>query len=553
MLYNEVSTMIKKTLAGMALSLAALVGCYGAKESSSPAVISAPVKDPEIFPTPVPVCDSKVLELYEDLYEHFRTLTSAEWPAVLKDGSITNAQGTTQYLQRLTHAGRVIFGQNEYNIVDTFFHAKDGQTLFSYAIAFPDKLKSSRNLLTNGLPDLVGVQFNILGKDYVVDAVSMSVDGDMKMNLTSLDGLTMLAFSDNSNDVINGFSVRVNGIPVPEGRISFNKIFDADTAELDSIVYKLAAETPFGDLYVPPGEGVRQHLQRPQALLSDGWDVLYAGLNTTNDTTMLFSQPQPSVIDFSFVSRENIPYSFALAENVDGKVSFSRNYNSNRLRFIEGEPIVAGDRFILNKPGSDLTRVLEYNTIDTVARQVTFQDLGTGTRQVTYDAVTKKGDLIVGGDTFAFQVDEANGNALYVDLNGDGALDGSGPNGQLAHIVNKFGGKLHLPQLYSAPEFYVKIEAPGSGIDSRACNPALGGEAVPIQLSARDNVNMDVSVLTQLESSGSAIPDVHYDLPANMFRGMSQYGVEVQHMPSARLLYVQYPQTQRKPRIAFTP
>ncbi len=61
---------------------------------------------------------------------------------------------------------------------------------------------------------------------------------------------------------------------------------------------------------------------------------------------------------------------------------------------------------------------------DTTNNQLTFTDLGTGTREVVFDNTSRRAELIVGGVTYAVFVDPLRPNNLSIDLFGDGDVAG---------------------------------------------------------------------------------------------------------------------------------
>jgi hypothetical protein len=139
----------------------------------------------------------------------------------------------------------------------------------------------------------------------------------------------------------------------------------------------------------------------------------------------------PVYQQFNFTSKENIAYSLPLARcpdevNIDAGNFPAGNY---RLHFYEApddqtKTIAPLEFFVLtNRTGTPFTHVLRYVNHDGANRQLTFEDLGTGTRQIVYDGITNSGDLIVGGKTYGVKVDPVTGR-LGIDQTADGLFNG---------------------------------------------------------------------------------------------------------------------------------
>lgn len=84
--------------------------------------------------------------------------------------------------------------------------------------------------------------------------------------------------------------------------------------------------------------------------------------------------------------------------------------------------IQKGNMFVLTS-ALQFTHVVRYDSIDPTNRVLTFTDLGTGTRQVTYDE-QGQGQMIVAGVTHRFRVSSAPYYSLAIDLNGDNTWSG---------------------------------------------------------------------------------------------------------------------------------
>jgi hypothetical protein len=137
--------------------------------------------------------------------------------------------------------------------------------------------------------------------------------------------------------------------------------------------------------------------------------------------------------EFEFVNGEDIAYKMLLECRPDGPyVVDAQDGSVNKLHFREanyempmGAPgaIKLGEYFVMtNNAGTPFTHILRYTGHDAANRQLTFKDLGTGTREVVYAptayANIGAADLIVAGIDHLSYVDTLTGR-LVVDFNGD--------------------------------------------------------------------------------------------------------------------------------------
>src|SRR3989344_1800536 len=224
--------------------------------------------------------------------------------------------------------------------------------------------------------------------------------------------------------------------------------------EIQNIKYNLTADAVLGDMYVPPGTGVRAQLDEPEGMLTPNWDIRYEGLMDTGVSLIRLDSAGDDEYDLEFTNQEGIFYDVPFLSNEANNAANNLPAGSGALKFGDNDDdlwftevrndtndagsfaTVAGvhaqtfyitddDFFIVSNcdiPNSDNTcfsHVLRYDSIDTTNRQLTFTDLGTGTREVTYDASTFVADLVVGGITYKVGVNTTT-QAIVVDLNGNG-------------------------------------------------------------------------------------------------------------------------------------
>jgi hypothetical protein len=271
-------------------------------------------------------------------------------------------------------------------------------------------------------------------------------------------GAYKLEFRDpNTQDAVAVQGTRVNEEDIEDSKVEINGAFtsggfqnagtsgtntnlplDGSKFELSTIRYQLSADAILGDIFIPPGSGLREQLKEPEGLLTPFWDIRYEGLMDTGVTIVRVDAAGNSEYDLEFTNQEGIFFDMPLASSRSGTFKFGDR--DDDLWFIERKvPFISThDFFIVSNcmnsanDNTCFTHVLRYDSIDTANRQITFTDLGTGTRQVTYDNTSTlgsaTGNLVVGGITYIVNVTTAAPNPISVDLNGNGTIDNSTVN-----------------------------------------------------------------------------------------------------------------------------
>ena len=215
----------------------------------------------------------------------------------------------------------------------------------------------------------------------------------------------------------------------------------SNTFELQTIKYRLKADSPKGDVYIKPGQGLREYLDEPEGMLTPNWDLRYEGLEDTGVSIVKFDAGGDDSYNLRFTNKEGIDYNVPIADasNDDGNL-FNMGDEDDDLIHCEGYNrsdflIDEDDFFVLTDDNDEtgITHIMSYESIDTTNRELTFTDEGIGNREITYEVVTASaeigsGSLIVGGNTFNVRVGRnskgTGSNNLSVDLDADGNHEG---------------------------------------------------------------------------------------------------------------------------------
>ncbi len=403
--------------------------------------------------------------------------------------------------------------------------------------------------------------------------------------------------------------------------------------EIQNVKYNLTADAVLGDMYIPPGTGTREQLDEPEGMLTPNWDIRYEGLMDTGVTLVRIDASGDDEYDLEFTNQEGIFFDMPLASNEQGNsvddgsgLSLKYGDNDDDMWFTEFEsgdcatevasgctPFVSAagllggavgnpayvsddDFFVLsncNYQTSDDTcfsHVLRYDNIDTTNRQITFTDLGTGTREITYDSSTFLAELVVGGITYRAGVQNTLGVEttpfnLLIDLNGDGDIDdcdeaiigvqGEGliDLGEQYDVVNNPGGILPIPAGGNvAPSIPPDPFDCDTGIAkntwlnvslttlAKEFDETLTDENISINITARASNEIGIAkVSNQTPGTGAGFFFGLFDLEENndISQALSGYGVffelfDPQGNDQAEDLTIEYPLSERGARVFVT-
>jgi len=256
-------------------------------------------------------------------------------------------------------------------------------------------------------------------------------------------GADKVVFTDNTATSSSGAtqfdgSVEINNENINDGDVS---ILGANTSgagkfEITSIKYRLTMDSADGTTaFIPKGKGIKEHMKRPDSLISDTLDVKYGGLTTPQTKELKVSPAGDDRYEMTFTNIDGVTYTFPLLSNKDGTWKFGDE--DDDLVFVESESIatmhVGTDDYVVlsNDRGAgdadkSVTNILRYTDYDSTDRTVEFEEVGTGNTISVPVATTGLGSLVVGGHTYAVNVSNTTHTApnLSIDLDADSAYDG---------------------------------------------------------------------------------------------------------------------------------
>lgn len=482
-----------------------------------------------------PVNSSTILEIQEPLADHFGTLNRTN-TAFLNDGITQTPLGGALYTQQINVGNlAVVFGEDERDRVGHYLYCNDGDRLFTYQMTFPTGLHA------NQASDFVGAPLNIMGKDYRITNATLDVNNVLDLELTSLDNLHVVRLSNYLNDMATPGTVEVDGERIEDANIMFNARTAGMMVTLDSLVYTLDCDATLGDLFVPPGSSVAPYLDEPQGML--GFDIAYDGFNPFNSITLASIRfAGDDEADIEFTNKENIFYSLPIVSNEAGNEAggvLKWGDDDDNLHFREGVDIQDDDFFILNKPGTDFTHVLRYDSVDTTQRQLTFTDLGTGTREIAYDAQTNEGDLVVAGELYKVKFNPLD-KTIRVDLNGDGSYVSPAS----VYLMTKSGTKIEFADDPMDPLAgkLVYFTVAGEKFDGKPPQ----GETVAFALRPKPGNTLESELV-----SGSDLVLFQVEQNPSLSQGLTRYGNFFEQYLKEDV-WVEIPETQREALVRFS-
>ncbi len=294
-------------------------------------------------------------------------------------------------------------------------------------------------------------EVNVIMVDAKNDKVRVSIDGkispDLKLGSSfSSDGLMRLAVKDiftnndkkgekevaeffvgadqieiTDNDATNTQferNVRVHGVPLERGKAQIRANMQNGKMRIEMIKYRTDLDE---DLFIAPGESVRNKFSEKEALLTKNWDLAYDGLSAEKNEKATLRHRNARTYELSFVNGEDEEYTFPFMDITN---TFTFGDDDNALVFMENAPIKQNDYLIMTSTNTEngLTKVYQLTTLDKENKKINLRDLAGATRDASYTvdaAGAGAGSISLGGRNHNFIV---SGNTLLFDLNGNGNI-----------------------------------------------------------------------------------------------------------------------------------
>jgi len=513
---------------------------------------------------------------------------------LINHSDITATNGTPDLtIQLIGGAVSAVLGENdketyvvdgkEYEVevlvISETSHGGDGSVKFRINGEITDEL-------TDGETDVLadGTQIGIrdilaTGKDIQKSIVQFYI-GAYKVEFkdaNTADSQAQVAGTQVNEETIEDSNVTIKGQFSRNPTSGVGNVLTGAEYTLSSVTYDLFADSVLGDLYVAPGHGVREQLDEPEGMLTPNWDITYQGLMDTGVTLVRLDAKGDDEYDLEFTNQEGIFFDVPFMSNEvgnenNGMLKYGDNddnfwftefdlFNIQRHDFfkVENCDIAAND-------DTCFTHVLRFDSIDTTNRQLTFTDLGTGTREVTYDP-TGAFNLNVGGVTYIGLVNLGDNATIRVDLNGNGSID----NCSVDDIFIQGEGILRLGfQAYpgtttnnsSVPanaSCAAQINTTNFSIETlqKEFDEATTDEIINMVIEARSNNEIGIQRSSVRANSGIFYGLFQLEENDDLSQGLSGYGVFLElfdpHSSNqAEDATVEYPLSERGARVFVT-
>lgn len=357
---------------------------------------------------------------------------------------------------------------------------KDGETKtytingkdYEVTAVFISSDSQSAKLSVNGMltKELTSGKTQVLGSDVTIgvqEVLTNQREGLVEFYLGA--NKIQLTDSDYTTDSYQSGGVKVGTKTINNAYLDIKATNQSTTQiKLNFIKYKLTAND---NTWVPAGKGIKAYLEQPEAMLTDKWDILYAGFTDATMSTIQFKGVSDYGYKLNFENLNGVKYSipfltnkdtsnigfkygdqdhnFIFTEVNDGNTS-DGNLTADKNTFISKDDYFAvSDGTSATKSDKAVTNVLRYRSLSTTDSTVTFEDISTGDSYVVSYTGTlgssATGQLIVGGATHNFWIGNTSSDvrkkyALAMDLDASGAVT----NADEVKLVNMGGGIIDM-------------------------------------------------------------------------------------------------------------
>jgi hypothetical protein len=382
-----------------------------------------------------------------------------------QDYSIVGATRTAPNDLQLTLMGGDVtdtLGEGE-----TKTYTIDGVDYEITAVFISDNTPASTKFLVNGeaTKELNDGETDILSNNVEIGVRSIMTNQREGIVEFFLGANKLILQDDNYNNDAFYAGVEVGGESITDARVKIKAANITGTKyAINSIYYQVKANRVSGSkIYVPPGHGIREYMEKPESMLNPTWDIKYEGLTDVKTFPIKMDPQGDDAYYLEFTNNEGLEYNIPFVDNSGSTFKigsdaeslwFTEDNVTNRTNF----HIAEDDYFIVNDRNDDqgITHVLQYTSLDTGNKKIILDDLASGSKEVSYTGDTDtnfmsdggtacsgaNGNLVVGGATYQIYVcgNETYGYNLSVDHNGDGTFTYN----KVTNISVKGGGVLTI-------------------------------------------------------------------------------------------------------------
>ena len=375
---------------------------------------------------------SDILEVGESLSAVKDVITSAELKT-LTSGTISTSYGQTDYNQYLRFeesSGKVVFGENNDDVVGDFLYFEANEPIYEYELEFPSGLESA---VEDGvLRDLDGRKVNVLGKDYTF--VNSKYDsGSQRVELELLSGDNIITLregetqkvkvGDVEHDVVLTFVSDPN-TGSPEAKISVDGELTQALGEGETDILDSGLEVGVSEILTNSRESiVKMFFGAHKIVISDKiTDDLYSsGADVDRERINYVDVSVKGTVDGSKVTISSIKYRVS-ADAADGSDIFIAP--GHGLKEVTRRPIgLLSDKFDIKYDGLADVETTEFAVRPSGDERYTLEFTNRKGSEYSIDYVTTKNGIFkYGTDDEDLWFVEAGSSSTFVVARNDVAV-----------------------------------------------------------------------------------------------------------------------------------
>lgn len=347
-------------------------------------------------------------------------------------------------------------------------------------------------------------------------------------------GAKTIEFEDTYNDdsFEQGFST--DGSNLAEGFVLLKGTYASEVFTLTNLKYRGTNPTP---VYIQSGSRLSNAVSEQGSLLGN-WDIIYNGFKSVTESQIKFESTDQETYYITFENQNNDIYKVPLF-NRNGKTGDGPNGLQLKEDASSTTFKIDVDSYFILTTGSEIndkTFALQYNSIDTNSKEVSFNEMfesGISTITATYtDSSTGgtlgEGSIDVSGYQFDFYIADSTGNNLSIDLDQDGNVESD-----TVSIVTKGGGIIGFP---SQQTQILEITTKATSFEESTSDETISFTFT----SDNSTIGLSTGAFSNIEINGEG----------DTYSGMTDYGAEyvmtdVVTSSNKGDLTINYPHTQR--------
>jgi hypothetical protein len=256
---------------------------------------------------------------------------------------------------KITNKGKLTIDMLGGDVLDTLEEGEtrtytiDGKEYEVTLVIVSDVLRSAKfsvngeitDELKDGETDVLRDGTEVGIRDILPNEAEEETGGDIVEFFLGANKVTLVDNNVLGNTIFNQGGVEVHEEDIEDASVrmvgSFTDSPDNNSFELQSIKYRLKADAPKGNVYIPPGHGVREFLDEPEGMLSDDWDIRYEGLSDSGVSVVKFDAGADDSYDLLFTNREGLEYRIPFVDNSRSDHNFFKyGDEDDDLIFTEG-------------------------------------------------------------------------------------------------------------------------------------------------------------------------------------------------------------------------